>query len=185
MSPRPSSRTSVLDGGRLGTLVFRWIGDRFAHQWEFESDSDRVCIASKDETAESGWCASPPLQQIHAQEFGDGRRVIFGVGMAGRGHWSASFTLVPDLDCWIIELACRSPVEPVWLGSSYQVDEGWTTAEPDGDLHRIFGGGRIELQPIAPTTRLELESGEIRVLPASILSGAATTQWAFRVRVAE
>ncbi|RMF36881.1 MAG: hypothetical protein D6753_18655 [Planctomycetota bacterium] len=136
-----------------------------------------------DAMTASGCCTSPPLQQIHAQDFGDGRRVIFGVGMAGRGHWSASFTLVPELESWIVELACRSPVAPTWLGNTYQADDRWVANDNQGGLQRLCGGKRLELQPIAPSSRVEMDAGTIRVLPQQILPGAATTQWAFRLRV--
>ena len=93
-----------LDGGMLGRLEFNWQGDRYQHRWLFE---DEVLITSLESDGTIVWPESPPLQQIHHQSFGDGREVLFGVGMSGRGHWSASFTLVPELRCWIVELACR------------------------------------------------------------------------------
>ena len=108
-----------LDGGRLGVLSFEWQDDRYRHFWTF-SDSDAE-IQSIESGSNEPWPLSPPLQQIHSQSFGDGREVIFGVGMAGRGHWSASFTLVPELKCWIVELACRSGSTADRLRNSYEI----------------------------------------------------------------
>ena len=171
----------VLDGGKLGVLKFNWQVDRYHHCWEF--DAQEPSIASVESTSADVWPISPPLQQIHQQSFADGREVVFGVGMAGRGHWSASFTLIPDLKCWIVELACRSSQEPDHLASTYQLSGSWDTddgqAVTGNHLNR-----QLVLQPIAPGSLADLESNELVVRPSSLAIASATHQWAFRLRVA-
>ncbi|MEC8556258.1 MAG: hypothetical protein VXZ82_14710 [Planctomycetota bacterium] len=174
-----------LDGGPLGLLSFLRSGERYLHRWSFPDSS--VNLDSVESSLEEAWPSSPPLQQIHSQSFADGREVIFGVGMAGRGHWSASFTLVPDLKCWIVELACRSSVAAEKLSSSYQwMAEG---VEPLADQDvcseaiTLDSSGKITLEAIAPSSVASIASQQISFRPVQIGEGASTTQWAFRLRV--
>lgn len=164
----------------MGQLLFEWQEDRYRHQWIF---GDSTWIRSVESASSEIWPASPPLQQIHRQSFGDGREVIFGVGMAGRGHWSASFTLVPELRSWIIELACRCPLEPQRLSSSYQLN---TPVDPASNLkYWIDVERKISLEAIAPGTVANLQGSMIEFAPLTITSGESTNQWAFRLRVGD
>ncbi len=172
-----------LDGGSLGLLAFEWTGDRYAHHWRFPDELSDISIQSLESGSEVAWPISPPLQQIHRQSFGDGREIVFGVGMAGRGHWSASFTLVPELRCWIVELACRAAVAPESLASSYRLGGNWTALEN----HR-FGCQRaqsmmhIEAISTSPGGSSELSAGVLRIAPATPQSPTASTQqWAFKL----
>ena len=174
-----------LDGGPLGLLSFSRSGERYLHRWSFPDSS--VTLDSVESSLEEAWPSSPPLQQIHSQSFADGREVIFGVGMAGRGHWSASFTLVPDLKCWIVELACRSSVTAEKLSSRYQwMAEG---VEPLADQDvcsetiTLDSSGKVTLEAIAPSSVASIASQQISFRPVQLGDGASTTQWAFRLRV--
>ncbi len=166
-----------IDGGPLGQLQFHWQDDRYQHQWL--SDSGDLLLQSIETKAP--WPASPPLQQIHQQSFPDGRDVIFGVGMSGRGHWSASFTLVPDLNCWIVELACRSPVAPEVLGSTYELPPEWKQADANGICE--LKNGSFSYEPIAPAVvTFNAAKSSTHVAPPVIPEEATTVQWAFRLR---
>ena len=169
------------DGGKLGVLKFTWQADRYHHHWEF--DAAEPSIASVESTSADAWPISPPLQQIHQQSFADGRQVVFGVGMAGRGHWSASFTLIPDLHCWIVELACRSPQEPDHLASTYQLSGDWQEQGEQG-IAGSHLNQRLTVQPIAPGSLADLESNVLVIRPSSLADVATTHQWAFRLRIA-
>jgi len=155
------------------------------HRWSFPNSS--VTLDSVESGLEEAWPSSPPLQQIHCQSFADGREVIFGVGMAGRGHWSASFTLVPDLKCWIVELACRSSVAAEKLSSSYQWTAEGVDPLADKDLCTeaitLDSAGKISLEAIAPSAVASIASRQISFRPVQIGEGASTTQWAFRLRI--
>ncbi len=75
-----------LDAGKLGRIEFQWTGDRYQHHWRFPNSSEALAkLCSVESNAEAIWPVSPPLQQVHLQSFDDGREVIFGVGMSGRG----------------------------------------------------------------------------------------------------
>lgn len=184
-TPQRGGEPLVLNGGSLGQLHFEWSQDRYVHRWKF-SDQE-PCIGSVESGNQDVWPISPPLQQIHQQEFADGRQVIFGVGMAGRGHWSASFTLVPDLKCWIVELACRSPAEPERLQSAYQLAGAWSLSD-SGAIACEFAppdqaATRLELEAIAPSSVASLEGDLLTIRPMAIERASATTQWAMRLRV--
>ncbi len=180
--PQRIAEPLTLDGGKLGALSFEWLGDRYCHQWQLNNQS---VLASVEGNSGCVWPDAPPLQQIHQQSFGDGREVVFGVGMSGRGHWSASFTLVPDLRCWIIELACRSPVKPDSLASSYQVSDAWKSASA-GSWELQVGEASVRLEPIQPATIATRLDDLLKLFPTAISDIApSTTQWAFRLRVTE
>ena len=179
-SPQRGSESVSLSGGALGELRFDWSGDRYQHKWLMAES--QIEIASVESPSTEPWPVNPPLQQIHQQSFGDGREVIFGVGMAGRGHWSASYTLVPELKCWIVELACRSPIQPERLLSTYTLDPAWQ-AESALRYFVQLDNSRIVLEAIAPSAVAEHEAETIRFFPAKLGQGASTTQWAFRLRV--
>lgn len=173
-----------LDGGNLGRLAFEWSGDRYQHQWFFNEQPDPQ-VASIESDGTAVWPNSPPLQQIHRQSFGDGRDIIFGVGMAGRGHWSASFTLIPDLKCWIVELACRAPLQPDSLTSCYQVCGDWTALK-DNHFESAGPDRTLQIEAISPSSIARLKEARLTISPTQIAatsSAAATTQWAFRLRV--
>lgn len=180
---KPANLT--LDGGPLGSLAFAWLGDRYQHTWRYEGTdkSSTTLIASIESDGTSLWPVSPPLQQIHQQAFDDGREVIFGVGMSGRGHWSASFTLVPELRSWIVELACRSPLMPESLTSLYQLTGQWK-ASPNGTWERSIDQRLVRLEPIAPSTiGVIVDADQLRISPARPPAPPpSTTQWAFRLR---
>lgn len=170
-------------GDALGKLTFQWHGDRYQHAWSFKEFGPAANIHSQESESSVAWPVSPPLQQIHQQSFGDGREVIFGVGMAGRGHWSASFTLVPDLRCWIVELACRAAGDGEPLQSSYHTAEVW---QPNADGNPQWHGGSKALifEAVAPGSSVVATEHELQVKPAlPSAANTATTQWAFRLRV--
>ena len=172
-----------LDAGRLGRVEFHWTGDRYRHQWCFSAgDEPAAVLSSIESTADAIWPVSPPLQQVHLQSFDDGREVIFGVGMSGRGHWSASFTMVPELHGWIVEFACRSPLMPERLGCLYQLSDGWDQQEHAWQYQT--GATRLNFEAIPPSI-LAAEGGERLILAPGTLPTAApsTTQWAYRLKV--
>ena len=180
--PQRTAEPLTLNGGKFGELAFEWAEDRYCHVWRL---GDVELLRSTEGNSGCTWPESPPLQQIHLQSFGDGREVVFGVGMSGRGHWSASFTLVPDLRCWIVELACRSTTKPENLASTYKLNGHWASAS--GSSWELAVGEVVaRMEPIPPTTTATREADLLSLQPALIVDTApSTTQWAFRLRVSE
>lgn len=180
--PQRGGEPLELTGGPLGRLFFHWSGDRYVHEWHFEGQLESVWLRSVESGGDVSWPVSPPLQQIHRQSFGDGREVVFGVGMAGRGHWSASFTMIPDLKCWIVELACRASVTPQSLMSSYRLSGNWTPGETGG-FRCDRAAQPLSVEPIQPGSLAQLNSDLLEIIPTGTLDSATTQQWAFRLRV--
>ncbi|HBE69282.1 MAG TPA: hypothetical protein DDW52_14130, partial [Planctomycetaceae bacterium] len=94
-------------------------------------------------------------------------------------HWSASFTLIPDLKCWIVELACRSPVSPDHLCSTYRIDG--SVKKSDTGAIELDTTPTVTCEAIAPAM-VEVEQQKLSIRPAKLPTEAATTQWAFRLR---
>jgi hypothetical protein len=172
-----------LDAGKLGCVEFHWSGDRYRHQWRFPGASQtQAQLCSVESTAEAIWPDSPPLQQVHLQSFDDGREVIFGVGMSGRGHWSASFTMVPELKGWIVEFACRSPLIPDRLGCVYQHSPDWTPV--GGTWQCALGESILTLEAISPST-FQTQGDKLILSPIALpTTTPTTTQWAYRLKLA-
>ncbi len=184
MTKNSSSRTHqpmLLDGGRLGKVEFHWAGDRYQHMWSFPGAGEGAQLTSIESTADAIWPVSPPLQQVHLQSFDDGREVVFGLGMSGRGHWSASFTMVPEIKGWIVEFACRSPLLPERLGCVYSRGSDWK--ETNHVWHCVSGDSHYSLEAISPTT-LTATRDELHLSPAAMpTTTPATTQWAYRLKI--
>lgn len=180
--PQRGGEPLLLTGGALGELAFNWSGDRYHHAWHFASSHGDVSVMSVESGSEVAWPVSPPLQQIHRQSFADGREVVFGVGMAGRGHWSASFTLIPDLKCWIVELACRASIAPEALLSSYRLQGAWQTDGSSG-ARSDQAAQPLRLEAAGPSTTAQLSDNLLTFSPQQLTSTAATQQWAFKLSV--
>ena len=160
----------TLNGGALGSLTFSWLADRYQHAWHFSAvgATSLTLLESIESNASAMWPVSPPLQQIHQQAFDDGREVIFGVGMSGRGHWSASFTLVPEMRSWIVELACRSPLIPESLSSTYALLGQWQSVAKHAREQQV-GVRVVRLEPIAPsTTGVCVYANQLRISPSQL-----------------
>ncbi len=186
--PQRGGEPLVLAGGELGDLAFDWVGDRYQHTWRFptagvEQADLQVGLQSIESDSDVTWPVSPPLQQIHRQSFADGREVVFGVGMAGRGHWSASFTLVPDLRCWIVELACRASIAPEALLSNYSLRGKWSGDE-QGVAHCLQAERPLRVEAAGAASIAELDADRLSIRPAQITTATATQQWAFKLSIA-
>lgn len=186
--PQRGGEPLVLAGGELGDLAFDWAGDRYQHTWKFPAANGgqadaQLGLQSVESSSDVAWPVSPPLQQIHRQSFADGREVVFGVGMAGRGHWSASFTLVPDLRCWIVELACRASVAPEALLSSYRLRGAWASDE-HGIVRCLQTDRPLRMEAAGPSSTATLSGDVLSISPSQITSVTATQQWAFKLSVA-
>jgi hypothetical protein len=121
---------SSLDG-RL-VLKFTWQGDRYCQQLSVDGN---VVGDSIESDAEQAWPTSPPIQQISLEQI-DGRKMILGVGAAGRSHWSISVGPCPGHDNALkFDLACRCKEPPVFLGSSYRIAAPLVLSAVEGRLN--------------------------------------------------
>lgn len=128
MPPSPLS----LAAGSL-TVTFDWRGDRWGHRVAVGGSLVGASVEGPvDEAGDPRWPASPVLTEV-TPTTAAGRPAIVGVGLAGRSHFSASFTPHPALaDTVLVEIACRVQEPPAWLGSTYLA--------ADGRLRRLTAG---------------------------------------------
>jgi|GEM_PF-3199226 len=160
-------RPAANKGGLL--LRCERIIDRFQKTvlWADENGIETVVLQSVEGTAAEDFPASPPIQQIHIQEI-NGAPVMLGVGMAGRGHWSASIMLDnanPDegnVECstLLFQYAAKFPGTSGWLGCTWSLANGITwsrkhdSPDRDSDESEWFvsfaNGGRLVIRPHLP-----------------------------------
>jgi hypothetical protein len=120
----PPHSSVTLTPGSL-TVTFDRRHDRWAHSVMLD---DRLLAESVEDSDDGAgdprWPASPVLTEVMPTTAA-GRPAIVGVGLAGRSHFSASFTPHPTLaDGVLVEVACRVQEPPGRLGSTYRTADG-------------------------------------------------------------
>ena len=179
MSQDPLRIEASNDQGEVLAIEFTWQADRFGHSIYFlQENQQRPLLTSVEGCATDDWPASPPLQQISAQEIG-GDPAIMGVGMAGHSHWSASCLLKTNDDgqlTLLCELACltKTPVhkqatsaapesasakvtEPR-ICSNYEVFDGWKLLfTKENDQYGRFASDHVQ-QNRSPLLNTEFSS---------------------------
>ncbi len=148
-------------------LVFDRTADRWRHALEINIGGwwQRV-LESVEGNADDHWPPSPPLQSLHEMPAATGQRSVVLLGAAGTSHWSVSVTetglpgaLVRENSiAFHFDVACRTPVRPHWLGSSYS---------PTGDA--ALSCAAAELIELAPTddaaAAMAIEANHVSVRP--------------------
>ena len=118
----------LLQSGPLRLLFVRQ-GDRYVQRLEICRDGVAGVFIpiweSRDESSPAirspaDWPSSPPLQEVHLESRPDGRQIAFGVGRAGKSHWSLSVEPFTAGSGFVLDVACRVQESPQWLGSSYR-----------------------------------------------------------------
>ncbi len=107
------------------SLTFDRRHDRWAHRVMLDGRPVAESVEDSDDgSSDPRWPASPVLTEVMPTEAA-GRPAIVGVGLAGRSHFSASFTPHPTLaDGVLVEVACRVQEPPGRLGSTYRTSDG-------------------------------------------------------------
>jgi len=119
----PSSHPVITIGDT--TVTFDWRGDRWGHRVAVGGSLVGESVEGSDgDMGDPRWPASPVLTEVMPTEAA-GRPAIVGVGLAGRSHFSASFTPHPAVtDAVLVEIACRVQEQPGRLGSTYRTADG-------------------------------------------------------------
>ena len=149
-----------------------------------------VGAATLEDEEPSLWPASPPIQQVGSQNLpvtttecspASPGPVWFGLGMAGRSHWSVS--IQPDETGVQFEWACRVVGTPAWLGITYVLpSEVGITGIPSGFLLES-AHHRWTLQVDADTTLLHQPSeSTLQIVPRTV---EVTTCWRYAWRTAD
>ena len=115
VQPPRTDQIQCVDAQGCGLFVrCDWSVDRYQHRIGWLLDGvEHAALESCEGSPADDWPLSPPMQQFSMQQI-DGNPALLGVGMAGRGHWSASFILLKN-ECveLVVELACLVPHLPV------------------------------------------------------------------------
>jgi hypothetical protein len=149
-------RTSA-DGSRV-CIEFRRTGDRFSHTIRRTDaagkTTDQWCEVQAGDSDD--WPASPPIQELSLQRIADAD-VLLGVGRAGKSHWSISVE-TSEIDgkaSLRLDIACRCPAPPQWLGSTYDVKPNAENRAPspltlqcEADTNAAEGQARLVIEPI-------------------------------------
>jgi hypothetical protein len=113
------------------TVRFAWHVDRWTHEVLSGDGTWWRSIEDGDGADDPRWPASPVLVELSALDTPAGR-VILGVGLAGRSHFSASVGPDPAApDRLRFDLACRVNEPPLWLGSTYRDSKGLVRIGPE------------------------------------------------------
>ena len=113
-----------------------------------------MLLRSMEGTPSDDFPPSPPLQQMHLQEI-NGTPVLLAVGMAGRGHWSASILMSKmkpndaensGLNSLVFQYAVNLRNNEGWAGCKWMAGE--TFRYHSGSLFQktqLSGGGFLEM----------------------------------------
>ncbi len=173
-----------------GAVAWYRCGDRYGHRILLRAGGDWVEGAATLEDKEpSLWPSSPPIQQVGSQDVPATTResspalpapVWFGLGMAGRSHWSVS--IQPDETGVRFDWACRVGGTPAWLGITYVLPSEVRITGISSGLLLESTQHRWTLQVDADTTLLHRPSeNTLQVVPKTV---EATTCWRYAWRTA-
>ena len=179
------------DDGSGFRIEFVWTGDRYRHLiYTVHQGVSSPVLTSVEGDDQSNWPPSPPLQQVSIEEV-DGNPAAFGVGMAGKSHFSAAYLIQlqprPTLVC---DLAVLAKEVPHYVGSQYLVesvdenDKGLQIAFADG-LLQLVGNVRRNWVDAAGVNSNEQAMRQLELLPESETLEAGTIQWKFRLELQE
>jgi hypothetical protein len=133
--------------------------------------------------------SSPPLQSVSIETLPGGRRAALLVGMAGRGHWSASIEAVPGEAALVFDIACRSAGGDPTLASTYRLaesqstlfaaaDQSWIEARlPDGKFLIITANDSA-----VPSALNQKSPATFTIVPRTGLD-KTTIRWKYRVEL--
>ncbi|MGV3485720.1 MAG: hypothetical protein ACO1RT_14985 [Planctomycetaceae bacterium] len=181
------------DGLRVRT-AFHFEAGRYRHSIDLVRSSDGVLLDAWDATSlsdDDDWPASPPIQQLSLEMIG-GTPALLGVGQAGKSHWSLSVEPVNVDDmrpALKFDLACRCPVQPRWLGSSYtrQVVEGGLAPRDGLDMASTVASSqpRLKLMPGSDSSGTVAEGLVARCDHSAVKTKKfpATFRWTYLVTV--
>jgi hypothetical protein len=185
------SIATVTPGGDCLRVNFHYQGDRFSHVVSLIGCGERpiLLFESVEGTAADSWPPSPPLQSLHVEALPDGRNAALLVGMAGRGHWSASVEALAGGAALDFDIACRTQEPRAKLASTYRLaaaegctlfaaaDRSWIEARQGESVVAITPS-----QDSAAAAKLAmLDATRFAIEPAKEEGG--TIRWKYRVEV--
>lgn len=179
----------AIEGAGL-RVVFRRLGDRFAHRVELvEGPYSAPILESLEGEPDDPWPPSPPLQELHFEDRPAGQRLALLVGRAGASHWSLSVEWDPLSSRFSFDVACRVRSAPAWLGSRYRLPGAAAGSGPiDASAGVALPGGRrlrTESVDDQPVCKLIRQVGELQLHPAPVAGPwPKTSRWQYSITAA-
>jgi len=180
-------------------MRFQRDDDRWIHQFVLISNGEELPLLSSVEgTANDIWPDSPPLQDASHHALGGGEAILC-VGMAGKSHWSAAFSIEnsddPGQSDFIkCDLAClqKDDSEGVVLSdakllSTYAIDSHWKLESvSESQLKLSLGTNQVLIESISDDqikSKLGVESNRLTITSTEMSkSSKVATRWGFRIR---
>ena len=199
------SETLTIELGKLGLSFSKSkvkSFDRWSHNWFFQNASDhdsQPILTSTEGTPEDDWPACPPMQDVSRHELESGGAIL-GVGMAGKSHWSASYSIEAvgeshfiksDLACLQKQIAPRCG-DSFQFGSTYELSSDWEVDSFEATKIVLHSAG-IEFNAIIKaftsegcSTTFKIANRVITIEPNQISpSPVLATRWGFEISLAE
>jgi hypothetical protein len=179
------SRPTTLSAGDLRVEFVRG-ADRYRHAIvEGAAEPTRPLLSSIEGLADDDWPASPPLQELHVEKRGEGRKVALLVGRAGHSHWSLSVEVDGSQQTLLFDVACRSLAASDGLSSSYRlVEAGFAASLPASD--RVALSSKFDLHVLEG--ELQVAGADKRILriapPLESTAGGKILTFRWRYRIA-
>lgn len=180
--PSQTLTTDATNGIRL-QIEFLRLRDRYAHIISASVDGTNIPLLESIEGAPTDSSPpSPPFQNLSIEPIAADRRAALLVGMAGKGHWSASIEASQDASAFIFDIACRENSTSQSFSSTYRILGG---AE-----HSILDRACILKWPqLALTLTTEHNSliratgAEPLILPVASSRDQKTRRWKYEFRL--
>jgi hypothetical protein len=181
-----SIATDDVNGCRLVAVARKEAdNDRWDHRIVLQSVGETfVLLESIEGDAETAWPPSPPLQEIHLHDLGNGEALL-GVGMAGTSHWSISLStksnsLVADLAC-LVKSGIAGP-----LSSTYRVHPAAATKSNDNGVDLLLHKVTVRLRPKTVedfSSRIDESDDTIRIAPMMEDQSIGQKRWCFEIEI--
>ena len=167
-------------------LKFEKSGDRWGHRWQLVDANQQATdvLISVEGGDQDTFPPSSALQEINLHELPTGPAIL-GVGMAGKGHWSASYSIEtvdeqPTIKCDLACLLKQLNADGQWLGSTYAIGENVSVEQHDSQIRFSVNKNTFVLTAVADFASIELSNQQIKVAPTKFSeSKTVATRWLF------
>lgn len=171
-------------------LVFEHQADRWVHRLVLtDEETETIVLQSLEGNAEQLWPPSPPLQDASHHSLATGEAVL-AVGMAGKSHWSASFSI--DDGMILADLACliknQPPPNTDAIASQYEIGQNVNaTCHENGCTRLQIGSCQIDIQSVSDSdwaTGSKIENQKFILCPLELSNmPGQPTRWGYRLNL--
>ena len=169
-------------------LQFEKTGDRWSHRWQLVDANGQATdvLTSVEGGAEDIFPASATMQEVSLHELPTGAAIL-GVGMAGKGHWSASYSVEtheeqPSIKCDLACLLKQLQTDGQWLGSTYLIGDGVAVEHQGSTVRFSVEGHSFTLVADDAYALIEIAEQQIQIVPSKLSdSKTVATRWLFSI----